>query len=286
MCPMCITTAGLVVAGATSTSGLAALVAMRLRRKAAKKERTMDEHTVVSPAEWMAARKQLLIKEKEMTRQREQLAAERRELPWVRIEKRYMFDGPKGRETLSDLFDGRSQLIVKHFMFAPEQQEGCIGCSFTSDHVDGALPHLEAHDVSLVAVARAPLPILEAYKKRMGWRFKWVSSYGSDFNYDFHVSFAQDGAQKGHIFYNYERVASRSEELSGLSVFVKDASGNIFHTYSTYGRGEDAFLGTYAFLDITPKGRNEQGPAFGLMDWVRRHDSYARRPNDDRMGPV
>lgn len=237
----------------------------------------MTTHTVVSPEQWLAARKQLLTEEKEMTRQRDRLAARRRDLPWVKIEKRYVFDGPHGRETLSDLFDGRSQLIVKHFMLGPGQQEGCIGCSFTSDHIDGALPHLEAHDVSFVAVARAPLPILEAYKRRMGWKFKWVSSFGSDFNYDFHVSFVQDGDTRGHIFYNYERVASRAEEQSGLSAFYKDENHDIFHTYATYGRGEEAFVGTYAFLDITPQGRVEQGPMFNLMDWVRRHDTYPSR---------
>ena len=215
-----------------------------------------------------------MLKEKELTRLRDQLSAERRKLPWVKVEKNYVFDGPNGKETLADLFDGRSQLIVYHFMFGPGWKEGCVGCSFLADNIDGALVHLEHHDVTYVAVSRAPFPEIEAYKKRMGWRFKWVSSYGSDFNYDYHVSFAKDDLAKRKVFYNYEMQDLQSEEMSGRSVFYTDANGDIFHTYSSYARGGDMFLGTYAFLDITPKGRNETGPNHDLSDWVRHHDRY------------
>ena len=234
----------------------------------------MEPQKIVSRDEWLVARKAHLAKEKELIRLRDQVSAERRELPWVKIEKNYVFDGPKGKETLADLFDGRSQLIVHHFMFGPEWKEGCVGCSFLADNIDGALVHLEHHDVTYVAVSRAPLPEIEAFKKRMGWGFKWVSSDGSEFNYDFHVSFTKDDLAKGKVFYNYEMRDLQSEEMSGRSVFYKDANGDIFHTYSSYARGGDMFLGTYAFLDLTPKGRNETGPSHDLSDWVRHHDRY------------
>jgi predicted dithiol-disulfide oxidoreductase (DUF899 family) len=234
----------------------------------------MEHNLIVTRDEWLVARKALLAKEKEATRARDVLSAERRKLPWVKIEKNYVFDGPHGQETLADLFDRRSQLIVYHFMFGPGWKEGCVGCSFLADNIDGALVHLEHHDVTYVAVSQVPFPEIEAYKKRMGWRFKWVSSYGSDFNYDYHVSFAKDDLAKGKVFYNYEMQDLQSEEMSGRSVFYKDANGDIFHTYSSYARGGDMFLGTYAFLDITPKGRNETGPNHDLSDWVRHHDRY------------
>jgi predicted dithiol-disulfide oxidoreductase (DUF899 family) len=234
----------------------------------------MEHNLIVTRDEWLVARKALLAKEKEATRARDALSAERRKLPWVKVEKNYVFDGPHGQETLADLFDRRSQLIVYHFMFGPEWKEGCVGCSFLADNIDGALVHLEHHDVTYVAVSQVPFPEIEAYKKRMGWRFKWVSSYGSDFNYDYHVSFAKDDLAKGNVFYNYEMQDLQSEEMSGRSVFYKDANGDIFHTYSSYARGGDMFLGTYAFLDITPKGRNETGPNHDLSDWVRHHDRY------------
>jgi predicted dithiol-disulfide oxidoreductase (DUF899 family) len=237
-------------------------------------EATMDHPRIVSRAEWLDARKQLLRKEKELTRLRDRLSAERRELPWVRVEKQYVFDTPSGKRTLAELFDGRSQLLVNHFMLGPGWQQGCVGCSFGADHIDGALVHLEHHDVTVVAVSRAPLPEIEAYKKRMGWRFKWVSSYGSDFNYDYHVSFTQEDLAKGKVYYNYEMTEAAIEELPGLSVFIKDESGDVFHTYSTYARGAEELLGTYMVLDRTPKGRNENGPHHNLMDWVRRHDEY------------
>lgn len=230
----------------------------------------MQHNQIVSPDEWLAARKQHLTKEKELTRLRDQLSAERRELPWVKVEKEYVFDTPEGRKTLADLFDGRSQLIVQHFMFGPDWDQGCIGCSFAADHVDAAYMHLKHHDVTYVAVARAPLAKLEAYRRRMGWRFKLVSSYESDFNYDYRVSFTKDDLAKGKVYYNYEMTDEGFDELPGASVFYKDANGDVFHTYSSYGRGGEEVLGAYMLLDITPVGRNESGP----MDWVRRHDEY------------
>jgi predicted dithiol-disulfide oxidoreductase (DUF899 family) len=239
------------------------------------------QHRIVSQDEWVAARKALLAKEKELTRLRDRLNAERRELPWVKVEKPYVFEAPNGRQTLGDLFDGRSQLIVKHFMLGPEWTEGCVGCSFEVDHVEGALPHLEHHDVTYVVVSRAPLPKIEAFKKRMGWHFKWVSSYASDFNYDYHVSFTSEEITKGEAYYNYETRRVAIDELSGRSVFYKDENGDIFHTYSAYARGGEMFLGAYAFLDITPKGRHETGPNHNLTDWVRHHDRYP----DDAPAP-
>jgi predicted dithiol-disulfide oxidoreductase (DUF899 family) len=230
-------------------------------------------HPVVSREEWLAARKALLLEEKELTRMRDRLNTARRALPWVKVAKDYLFEGPEGRETLSDLFAGRSQLIVKHFMFGPGWSEGCVGCSFESDHAEAALVHLEHHDVSYVAVSRAPYAEIEPFKKRMGWHFKWVSSYGSDFNYDFHVSFTADEMARGEASYNYERQPVASDEMSGKSVFYKDETGAIFHTYSSYARGGELFLGTYHYLDITPKGRNETGRG-NLTDWVRHHDRY------------
>jgi predicted dithiol-disulfide oxidoreductase (DUF899 family) len=233
----------------------------------------MLHNHVVSRDEWLAFRKQLLIKEKELTRLRDQINADRHALPWVKVEKPYVFDGPNGRQTLADLFDGRSQLIVKHFMLGPDWEEGCVGCSFELDHVEGALVHLEHHDVSYAVVSRAPLPKIEAFKKRMGWRVNWVSSYGSDFNYDFHVSFKKEELANGEAYYNYEMRNVGIDELSGRSVFYKDPAGDIFHTYSSYGRGGEMFLGTYHFLDITPKGRDETING-NLTDWVRHHDRY------------
>jgi predicted dithiol-disulfide oxidoreductase (DUF899 family) len=234
----------------------------------------MQPNRIVSRSEWIEARKALLVKEKAMTRQRDRISAERRDLPWVKVEKDYAFDTCDGRQSLAELFDGRSQLIVKHFMLAPGQKEGCVGCSFEVDHVEGALVHLEHHDVTWISVARAPLDEIEAYRKRMGWRFKWVSSSGSSFNYDFGVSFTKDEVAKGEAFYNYEKKAVTIEDLSGFSVFAKDDSGDVFHTYSAFGRGAEEILGTYMMLDLTPKGRNETGPNHDLTDWVRHHDRY------------
>jgi predicted dithiol-disulfide oxidoreductase (DUF899 family) len=232
-------------------------------------------HQIVSEAEWIDARKQLLLKEKELTRMQDEINRLRRELPWVRVEKNYLFDTPDGKQSLAQLFDGRSQLVIYHFMFAPGWAAGCVGCSFLADHVDGANIHLAHHDVSFMAVSRAPLAEIEAYKKRMGWRFKWVSSYGTDFNRDYHVSFTKDDLAKGPTYYNFEVRESQTEgEAHGTSVFLKDQSGTVFHTYSTYGRGDERGLGTYMFLDLTPKGRNETGPNYNLTDWVKRHDEY------------
>jgi predicted dithiol-disulfide oxidoreductase (DUF899 family) len=233
----------------------------------------MHHNPIVSRDEWLITRKAHLAREKELTRLRDELSRQRRELPWVKVDKPYVFDGPDGKETLADLFDGRSQLIVNHFMLGPGWKEGCVGCSFGADHIEGALVHLEHHDVTVVVVSRAPLPEIEAFKKRMGWRFKWVSSYGSDFNYDYHVSFTKDDMAQGKVYYNYEMRAFQSEELPGISVFYKDGAGTIFHTYSSYARGGDILLGTYNILDLVPKGRDEEGLAF-TFSWVRHHDSY------------
>jgi predicted dithiol-disulfide oxidoreductase (DUF899 family) len=238
----------------------------------------------VSQTEWLAARKAHLAKEKELTRLRDRLSAERRGLPWVKVEKDYVFDTTEGKQSIADLFDGRSQLVVYHFMFGPGWKEGCVGCSFLADHMDGALVHLEHHDVTVVVVSRAPLAELEAFKKRMGWRFKWVSSNGSDFNYDYHVSFGPEDIAKRKVYYNYDVRDFQSEEMSGTSVFYKNAAGDIFHTYSTYARGDELLLGTYNILDLTPKGRNETGPNNDLTDWVRHHDRYGAAGFVDRTG--
>lgn len=233
----------------------------------------MKGHKVVSQEQWVAARKELLTREKEATQLLDRLCAERRAMPWVKIEKDYVFDGPGGRVKLADLFEGRSQLVVYHFMFGPDWQEGCPSCSYVSDHNDAALPHLAARDVTLVAVSHAPLVKLEAFQRRMGWRFTWVSSFGSDFNADFHVSFTREESSRGKVEYNYKLQEFPSEEAPGLSVFYKDTRGDIYHTYSTYGRGLETLLGTYRILDLVPKGRDEDDLPFG-MAWVRYHDRY------------
>ena len=233
----------------------------------------MTDHPVATYDEWLAARRALLAEEKDFTRLRDQLNAERRALPWVKVEKEYLFDTPSGRQSLGDLFDGRSQLVTKHFMFGPDWTDGCVGCSFEMDHIEGALVHLEHHDVSYVVVSRAPLTKIEAFRQRMGWRFRWVSSYGSDFNYDFHVSFTPEQVAGGKAYYNYELRDVGIDELSGRSVFCRDEAGDIFHTYSSYARGGELLLGSYAVLDITPKGRNETING-NLTDWVRHHDRY------------
>jgi predicted dithiol-disulfide oxidoreductase (DUF899 family) len=230
------------------------------------------DREIVSETDWLIARKDLLMREKEFTRQRDALSAARRALPMVKVEKEYVFDGPKGKETLADLFDGRSQLIVYHFMLGPGWEEGCKSCSYLADHFDGANWHLPHRDVSLVVISRAPLAELEAYQKRMGWRFKWVSSHPNDFNFDYHVSFTKEDEKKSEVYYNYRMDEFISDELPGLTVFYKDESGDVFHTYSTYARGLDTLVGTYNFLDFVPKGRDENPDS--TMDWVRRHDQY------------
>lgn len=232
----------------------------------------LNAHRVVSSEEWLAARRELLEAEKEVTRMNDRLSAKRRALPWVKIEKEYRFDTPDGKRSLSELFEGRSQLIVYHFMFGPGWEEGCDGCSFLSDHFDGANLHLPHHDVTLLAVSRAPLNELLSYKKRMGWKFSWISSHESDFNYDFQASTSKEDLKSGKTRYNFETIdtGEAGEEHHGISVFYKNSKDEIFHTYSCYARGVDILCGTHNFLDLTPKGRNEHG----TMDWVRRHDQY------------
>ena len=227
---------------------------------------------VVSREQWLVARKDLLTREKELTQLRDEVSRHRRELPWVKVDKEYIFEGPNSRETLSDLFDGRRQLIVYHFMLAPGWEEGCKNCSFLADHFDGANWHLPHRDVTFVVISRAPLPEIQAYQKRMGWRFKWLSSLGNDFNFDYHVSFTQEDERKGKVNYNYATQEFISDELPGLSVFYKDENGAVFHTYSTYARGLDILVGAYNFLDLVPKGRDENPDS--TMDWVRRHNQY------------
>ncbi|MDX5376135.1 MAG: thioredoxin family protein, partial [Halomonas sp.] len=205
---------------------------------------------------------------------RDDLSAKRRALPWVKVEKEYVFDTLGGRRTFAELFDGRRQLIVHHFMFGPGWEAGCIGCSFTADHIEGTRVHLEHHDVSLVRVSRAPLDEIEAYRRRMGWQVKWASSHGSDFNYDYHVSFTPEEIVQGAVTYNYATANVSIEDLSGISVFYRSDNGDVFHTYSTYGRGDELVDSTYMLLDMTPKGRNETGPHHNLTDWVKRHDEY------------
>ncbi len=234
---------------------------------------TIEDHQVVSSAEWLAARKELLRKEKEFTRRRDEVSQLRRDLPWAKIGKNYVFERPAGNETLADLFGSKSQLIVYHFMFGPDWEEGCPSCSFLADHFEGSLVHLANRDVSFVAISRAPLPQIETFKKRMGWRFKWVSSFGNDFNYDYNVSFTQDEIAQHKTYYNYQVQEFPREEAPGASVFYKNTAGDIFHTYSTYGRGLDILVGAYNYLDLVPKGRDEDGLDFS-MSWVRHHDRY------------
>ena len=234
----------------------------------------MEPHKVVSHDEWIAARKAYLAEEKAFTRARDALSRKRRELPWEKVEKNYVFGTPQGQQSLAELFGGKSQLIIYHFMLGPGWEAGCSSCSYLADHFDGAVIHLAQRDVSFVVVSRAPLSEIETFKRRMGWRFKWVSSFGSDFNSDYQVSFTPEEKAGSKVFYNYEFIESfPSEERPGASVFYKNAAGEIFHTYSTYGRGLDILIGTYHFLDLAPKGRDEDGLAWS-MAWVRHHDRY------------
>jgi predicted dithiol-disulfide oxidoreductase (DUF899 family) len=245
----------------------------------------MTTHEVVSKGEWVEARKRLLAKEKEFTRLRDQLSAERRALPWTRIDKDYTFDGPNGRETLAQLFGDRSQLAVYHFMFAPEWEVGCKSCSFWADNFNGITAHLRARDVAFAAISRAPLAKLQAFARRLGWTFKWVSSDESDFNYDFEVSFRPDALARGDATYNFARLSSlRSggsvlniapSDMPGISVFAKDESGAVFRTYSTFGRGIDMMNTAYQYLDLVPKGRDEAGLSH-TMAWVKLRDLYDR----------
>ncbi|WP_428308397.1 DUF899 domain-containing protein [Lacipirellula sp.] len=234
----------------------------------------MPAHAVVSSAEWLAARKALLAEEKAFTRQRDELNRRRLELPWERVEKTYLFNGPTGQESLGDLFAGRRQLLIYHFMLGPGWAEGCPSCSYISDHFAGMMPHLNARDITLGAVSRAPWPEIEAFQRRMGWKFHWVSSAGSDFNFDFHVSFKPEEIEQGDLTYNYaEMGGTPTEELPGISAFFRDPDGSIYHAYSSYARGLDMLVGAYNYLDIAPLGRNEDGLAHS-MSWVRHHDRY------------
>jgi len=241
------------------------------------KSQTLSNPTIASPEEWLAARREFLREEKELTRLRDKLAARRRELPWVKVDKAYTFESPGGPVSLADLFEGRSQLVVYHFMFGPGWEEGCKSCSYVSDHLAATVVHLKARDVAFAAISHAPLAEFAPFKQRMGWTFNWVSSDGSDFNYDYHVSFTAEEMAKGKVYYNYELMEFPMEEAPGLSVFAKDANGDIYHTYSTYGRGLDPLIGTYTVLDLVPKGRDENPDA--PMSWVRYHDRYDQ-PSD------
>lgn len=238
------------------------------------------EHKVISPKDWLAARKRLLIKEKKFSKLRDQLNRERRELPWVRVDKEYVFAGPDGRETLAQLFAGKSQLIVYHFMFGPGWREGCPHCSFWADHYDSVNLHIGQRDTTLVVISRAPWKEIEPFKKRMGWRFKWLSSHGNDFNFDFHVSFTPEEIKSGKLFYNYADLEMDMDEREGVSAFYQDRQGNIYHTYSAYARGIDLLNTTYNFLDLTARGRDENPER--AQDWVRFHDKYPTAPSGRR----
>jgi predicted dithiol-disulfide oxidoreductase (DUF899 family) len=228
-------------------------------------------HAIVSREQWLDARKALLAKERAMTHELDALRAERRQLPWVKIEKPYVFEGPEGQCTLGDLFRGRSQLAIYHFMLTPGSDNVCRGCSFVADHVDAARQHFEHADLSFAAVSRVPFGRIEEVKNRMGWTFPWVSSHGSDFNFDFGVSFTQEDLAAGRAIYNYGTVIRNSPDMFGTSIFVKDESGTVYHSYSTYHRGNELLMGAFNWLDLVPKGRNEAG---GTMNWVRLHDEY------------
>jgi predicted dithiol-disulfide oxidoreductase (DUF899 family) len=228
---------------------------------------------IATGEKWLAARLELLEAEKDLVRHSDKVADQRRQLPWVRVDKAYTFDTPLGKRTLADLFEGCSQLLVQHFMFGPGWEQGCPSCSFMADHADGMSVHLANRDVTIVAVSRAPLDEIERFRRRMGWQFTWVSSFDSDFNYDFHVSFTPEERAKDRVRYNFRTQPFEFDELPGISVFCKDAAGDVFHTYSTYRRGVEVMMGTYRLLDLTPKGRDERGLS-DTMDWVRHHDRY------------
>ena len=233
----------------------------------------MEMEKLVSHEEWIRARLELLAAEKAFTRQRDALTRRRMAMPWKRVEKTYVFDAPEGKRTLAELFEGRSQLLVQHFMFAPGWEQGCKSCSFMADHTDGANVHLAQRDVTMMAVSRATLPEIERFRRRMGWQFKWVSSHGSDFNRDFGVTFTPEEVAKGKVDYNYGRWPYAHEELPGISVFYRNDAGEVFHTYSTYGRGVEVMMGAYNLLDLTPRGRDEDRQKY-TMEWVRHHDRY------------
>jgi predicted dithiol-disulfide oxidoreductase (DUF899 family) len=237
--------------------------------------RNLDNHRIVPKDEWLAARGALLKKEKEFTLLREKLGRQQRDMPWVLVDKEYLFDGPNGKQTLSELFDGRSQLIVYHFMYDPNWDAGCPSCSFWADNFNGIVVHLNQRDVTMIAVSKAPYSKIGEYKKRMGWNFKWVSSYDNDFNFDYHVSFTAEELSEKKAFYNYNLQDTHSPEREGVSVFYKDTAGHVFHTYSAYARGIDGLNVAYHYLDLVPKGRDEDGHEFPQF-WVRRHDEYGK----------
>ena len=237
----------------------------------------MTTHRIVSREEWIGARLEHLAREKEFTRLRDQLSRQRRDLPWVKVDKAYVFDGPRGPESLADLFESRSQLVVQHFMFDPSWDEGCKSCSFWVDNFDGIVVHLNHRDVSFALVSRAPIATLEAYKTRMGWNVRWVSSLHNDFNRDYHVSFTPEELGSGQAYYNYANGSFPVAEAPGISVFYKDADGAIYHTYSCYARGLDMLNGAYHLLDMVPRGRDEAGLSHS-MEWLRHHDRYEDRP--------
>jgi len=237
------------------------------------KNSTLEKPKTATPEQWLAARRELLREEKEFTKLRDRLSARRRELPWVKVEKTYRFDSPPGQLTLADLFEGRGQLIVQHFMFGPGWEEGCKSCSFMMDHFNPTVPHLKARDVSFAAISHAPLAEILPFKARMGWSVNWVSAHGTDFNHDFHVSFTEKEMTAGKVYYNYGLREFPVEEAPGISVFARDAAGNVYHTYSTYGRGVETIMATYNLLDLVPKGRDEDGLEYG-MEWLRYHDRY------------
>jgi predicted dithiol-disulfide oxidoreductase (DUF899 family) len=234
---------------------------------------TQNVHAIVSQAEWLQARRALLEQEKALTRQRDELSRQRRGLPWVKVDQNYVFEGPRGSVALSELFAGRTQLIVYHFMFGPDWADGCPSCSMAADDIDASLVHLEQRDATLVMVSRAPIEKIEAFRQRMGWKQPWVSSNRNRFNWDYHVSFTPEEMQKGEVYYNFGQMRFPSSEAPGVSVFIKDSYGNIFHTYSAYARGLEGLLSAYDLIDMTPKGRDEEQISFP-MAWVRHHDRY------------
>ena len=292
MCPSCLASSATLVAGVTSLTGMAVLIAGLLprlgtnrppaRRPAKIEEPPMSQPQprIASREDWLTARLALLEKEKALTRQQDALAAERRGLPMVAVDTDYMFETPEGSRTLAQLFEGRSQLIVYHFMFGPDWAEGCPSCSMLADHLDATRVHLAARDVTLAVVSRAPLSELQRFKQRMGWQFPWASSNGSTFNHDFQVSFTPEEVASGTATYNFAPVGFPATEAHGISVFYKDDAGRVYHTYSAYARGCEPFVGVYHLLDIAPRGRDEDGLAF-TMAWVRHHDRYDVSPAVD-----
>jgi predicted dithiol-disulfide oxidoreductase (DUF899 family) len=247
------------------------------------KTNSFENPSVVSEDQWLAARRELLREEKEFTKFRDRLAARRRELPWKKVDQPYIFASPTGPVTLAELFGGRSQLVVYHFMLGPGWEEGCKSCSYVSDHLAPAVVHLQARDVAFAAISRAPLGEIAAFKERMGWAFNWVSSHGNEFNYDYHVSFTAEELARGKVYYNYGLTEFPSDEAPGLSVFARTKNGEVYHTYSTYSRGLDQLVGTYTLLDLVPKGRDEDGLEYS-MEWVRHHDRY-NQPADVVAAP-